>query len=154
MNSIELYVFSLSFIKESRENVQNIILKFGSFKYASQRVPLDVERFDAQLRQLVPNWSADDTNKFKNSKRANKLASVPTETNSVRKTETKVTPELSVSSAAKPKTVFSAHVKAYQKDNNNEAATTSEEEWIEVISDESTEEDEDSIHMPEFICLN
>lgn len=145
--------------------MENIISKFGAFEYASQRVPLDVKRFDEQMRQLVPNWSPVGANKIKHSEEANTV--VPDESiqrvlntritraasvkiNPVRQTEPKMpmksktigkSPKPLPLSVKVPKKVSSAPVKVSKPHKKIEAAFIYEERTIGMISDESNEKD-------------
>lgn len=113
--------------------MENIKTKFGTFKYASKRIPLDTNRFDEQLRQLVPKWSTDD--------RKSKTSGI-TKTVAIIGKSPKPLPS---SSVTVPKKVSSAPVTGPKPFKKIETASfyenQEENETYLLISDESNDED-------------
>lgn len=141
--------------------MENIRLKFGSFSYASQRVPLDVKRFDEQLCQSVPNWSTNGGNEFKHPEKAKTWApdapiqrvrtiqtkrSPRMETNPPRRTMISKTVGMSPEPLPSSGKVSSASKKVPKLCENIETAFTYNEEILELSSENS--DDGDPLRLP------
>lgn len=142
--------------------MENIILKFGSFDYASQRVPLDVKRFDEHLCQSVPNWSTNGATEFKHPEESKTVTPDPPiqrvrtiktkkrparmENNSVRRTMITKTVGMSPEPLPSSIKVSSASEKVPKLYENIEAAFTYNEEILELSSENS--DDGDPLRLP------